>query len=181
MSKHPSKKPSRVRKRLDPFIRGVLAHFGNGETMRVDGKLYDQAGLLGWLQPLQTAHQEVEQVRNLLSAKVHVREQLSAAAKSFLDHLPLALGVKFGATSPILYDFGLRPARPRKQPTVEQKTIAYAEGVRTRRARGSYTSDKQRKEITVEGKRGLSLVTPDGEVKEILPPAPPGKPRPRRK
>ncbi len=181
MSPRPSMKPARVSKRIDAFIRGVQKRLAPGVPFKVDGVTYDQASLLAKLLPVQQANLDVAEARMTLSQKVVVREGLHEAIRPFLGPLSDAFRNMYGSSNPGLSDFGVSYDKPRRKLTAEQKAIATAEGVRTRRARGSYTSAKQRAQITAEGLPGLLVVDPQGNVKELLPPASPGKARPKPK
>jgi hypothetical protein len=174
-------KPARVTKRVNAFIRGVTKHVLPGTTFKLGGVAYTKASLLAKLVLVQQANEELADARLVVSQKVQAREKAHAAIRPFLEALTFFFGSQYGVENPILGDFGLPYVKARRQLTVVQKAIATAEGVRTRRLRGSYTSKKQLAQITVAGQPGLSVVDPQGNVKELLPPAPPGKARPKRK
>ncbi|MHB1846195.1 MAG: hypothetical protein ACYCWW_15340 [Deltaproteobacteria bacterium] len=181
MSPQPSMKPARVSMRVDAMVRGVRSKLRPGKRFHVGGVAHDRASLLLKLGPVQEANRAVAEARRALTARILERERLHEEIRPFLSNLAMALGNELGPANPILSAFGVPVARPRRQPTSAQKAISAAEGVRTRRIRGSYTSKKQLAEITAEGRPGLALVDPQGNVTPLLPPAPPGKPRPKRR
>jgi hypothetical protein len=173
-------KPALVSKKVDAMIRGVRKHVLPGMSFTVAGVVYDQAAFLAVLEPVQQVNRELSDARLVVRQKIIDREKLHAGIRPLLGTVPFVFGSHWGRSNPLLEDFGIRPDKPRRKLTAAQKAIATAEGVRTRRARGSYTSKKQRQQITTAGKPGLSLVDPQGNVKAIEPPAPPGKPRPKK-
>ncbi|MHB8419424.1 MAG: hypothetical protein ACYDCL_15220 [Myxococcales bacterium] len=181
MSPNPSMKPARVTKRVDSFLKGIQKHLAPGIVLNIAGAIHDQASLLAKLQPVRQASRELADARSLVRQKLAARERIHDEIRPFLGDLSVTLAAHFGADNRILAEFGVPYVKPRRQLTVEEKLIASAEGVRTRRSRGSYTSKKQRRDITTEGKPGLTFVDPQGKMTVLLPPAPPGRARPKKK
>jgi hypothetical protein len=173
-------KPDRLLSRVRKLAAGARKHLVPGKPLSVAGAPHDQGSILSRLEAVLAANKAVADARNAVTHAIAAREKLHAAARPFVEDLKASLTAHFGTTNPILSEFGVPVSRRRRQLTSEEKAIASAEGVRTRRARGSYTSQKQRAQITLAGRPGLSLVDPQGNVKLVLPPAPPGKPRPKK-
>ncbi|MHB8418285.1 MAG: hypothetical protein ACYDCL_09425 [Myxococcales bacterium] len=166
---------------MNAFLPGVRTVLVPGQPFPVAGVSFDQASLLAKLEPVPQANQAVDMLRAQLAAKVRERDALHDQVRPFLNELRDSLVQMLGPSNPALRQFGIPMKRPRRQRTAAEKTISAIEGVRTRRVRGSYVSQKARQDITVEGKPGLDFVDPKGKVIGRFPPAPPGKPRPRRK
>jgi hypothetical protein len=180
VSPSPSMKPARLTKRVDALVRGITLHVLMGESLALKGVPYDKASLLAKLAAVKQAGDDLAAARTVVRQKIQAREEIHAAVRPMLEPLRWLFAGRYGPENPILADFGIPIAGKRRKLTAAEKAIATAEGVRTRRARGSYTSKKQRRQITAEGKPGLSFIDAQGNLTEILPPAPPGKPRPKR-
>ncbi len=145
MSPRPSMKPARVTTAVERAVRGLRLHFPPGWTLRLLGVDYDQTALLAKLTRVQRVNEELAEARVAVKQKIAEREALHADARPFLELLKLGLLARLGQSNPLLAEFGFPVDKPRRRRTVQEKAASAAEGVWTRRLRGSYGKPGRRR------------------------------------
>jgi hypothetical protein len=161
--------------RLTSMVAGFQKDFTAKQSLTVDGTSMLQPAILSQLAADLALLTDAENARNALAVAVAAKKAGAAGTTLFLSQLEKALETAFGSGNPQLQDFGIAPPKTKKQLTVEQKALSVAAAKGTKKVRG-IIGKNQRAQITTQGKPGLAVVDPQGNVVPgaLTGPTPPG-------
>ena len=125
------------RAQLQQMLQGWQAVIPTGSSLSQAGGPLEQASVVAALQSYLGAYTALDAaLMTQQSARTTVKQQLTAA-EAFYAQLKAALVGFFGAGSPQLAQFGLKPKTARAQLSVEKKAAMVAQMLGTRQLRGT--------------------------------------------
>jgi hypothetical protein len=161
--------------RLTSMAAGFQKDFTAKQSLTVNGTSMLQPAILSQLAAELALLTDTDAARTALANAVAAKKAGAAGTTLFLSQLEQALKTTFGSGNPQLQDFGIAPPKAKKQLTVEQKALSVAAAKGTKKVRG-IIGKNQRAAITTQGKPGLAVVDPQGNVVPgaLTGPTPPG-------
>ena len=155
--------------RLDKAILGLQASLPPGVTqIPMAGQNLSVADTIklgqSRVQPWKDKRNANETLHQLSLDKVRNYQD----ALEFLADLKAGVVSILGRTNAALTNFGFKPQKKPKEPTLGKKVIGHAKGLSTRAAR--HTAGSQQKAEIHGVEPGSVLVAPDGTVKSVVPP-----------
>jgi hypothetical protein len=175
MATTPKQAVSVIANRIVAMQAGFQKDFTPKQSLVVEGNTMLVPAILAQLAAELALVTAADNARTALAAAVAARKAGAQATTKFLDALESVLKMTFGSGGAQLQDFGIKPPKAKKVLTVEEKALAVAESKATKKARG-IIGKNQRSAITTQGKPGLAVVDPQGNLVPgaLTGPTPPG-------
>jgi hypothetical protein len=157
-------KPTKMQTELDAAMAGLtnstLTTLG---SMMILGAMMSKAEVIAKLKSLSAVYAAATNARSALSAAVNARSAAKASTEAFYEAVVMALKLALGPTNQgMLPGFGVALPKPRKEASVEAKTIAKAKSAATRAARGT-KGKQQRLAITTQPAMSLQVLGTVGQ------------------
>ena len=156
------------------LITGVNKHYPTGsEQLQVGGATFTVTGLTELLQSFVNNREAVEASKAAFQAKVQAEQAQAPSQLVVIREFEKVVRSTFGNSADVLADFGLAPFKVPVTKTAEEKAVAAAKRVATRKARGTMSS-KQKKEIkgSITAKLVVTPVTTSPASMPVATPAP---------
>ena len=145
---------TKVQAKWQKLRDGMATAFPAGSNLSLDGAKLTQAQVLAKIDGVLSLYTGKETAQGNARTAVAALRTAAPRDKLLFDSFVAAVKGELGPTSPLLGQFGLAPRAARKVPTAQQKALAAAKRVATRKARGILGS-KQR--AAIPAVTGLTL------------------------
>ncbi|MHB1846170.1 MAG: hypothetical protein ACYCWW_15205 [Deltaproteobacteria bacterium] len=147
--------------KVDALEAGTKKNIVGKATVTVQSNPMTSAQLQAKLGTADALYGAVTSARAALKQALTSWETALPDLRQFVKDYELAIKGLLGSKSPLLVDFGMKPAKPAVR-TAETTAKGVAQGRQTRLVRGT-KGKKQRQQITTSGEPGLLFVTPSGQ------------------
>ena len=133
--------------KLSLLASGIEAELAAGTKLAMGGEPLTIAQVRRRLDQFSADYALVRECRAALAVAVKARDDVKVARRVFIANVVASVIALLGPENPKLSKLGIKPRKPRTQPTSEQKVLAAAKARQTRAARGT-KGRRQREAIT---------------------------------
>ncbi len=155
--------PGKFELELQQMDAGVLKDIPGKTSLTIDGNAITGAQVDTKLKSYLSTIQAADAAKQQYLAAVNARRAVTVEARDFYQQLKKAVTVLFGSRSPLLDDFGLKPAKSKASRTSGQNAVSLAKRQNTRAARGTM-GKKQKAKVNPNVVTPSVVVSADGKV-----------------